>query len=111
MGFSKRFLVCAVALVWSLGTWALQAQPATRVTSPQLSPAEQTAGWRLLFDGATTKGWRGFKKAEFPKSGWTIESGRFKHASTGGEPSATSGGDIITIETFNDFELRFEWII
>jgi hypothetical protein len=111
MGSPKLSIVCAVALVCSAGTWALQAQPATRGTSPQVSPAEQAAGWRLLFDGATTKGWRGFKKTEFPKSGWTVESGRLKHASSGGEPTATSGGDIITIDTFNDFELTFEWTI
>ncbi len=111
MGFSKLSLVCAAGLVFSAGTWALQAQPAARVATNQLSPAEQSAGWRLLFDGTTTKGWRGFKQSAFPKTGWTIDAGRLKHASSGGAPTATSGGDIVTIETFSDFELRFEWTI
>ena len=31
-----------------------------------LTSAEQAAGWKLLFDGKTTKGWRGFKKPAFP---------------------------------------------
>ena len=111
MGFSKLSLVCAAMLAWSAGTWALQAQPTARATANQLSPAEQSAGWRLLFDGTTTKGWRGFKQTAFPKTGWTIDAGRLKHAASGGAPTATSGGDIITIETFNDFEFRFEWTV
>jgi hypothetical protein len=105
------FVVCAAALVLSAGVWALEAQSTTRGTTAVLTPAEQSAGWRLLFDGVSTKGWRGFKKTEFPKSGWTVESGRLKHLSSGGEPNATSGGDIITVHTFNDFELSFEWIV
>ena len=75
-----------------------------------LTSAERAAGWRLLFDGATTNGWRGFKKAGFPARGWSVESGRLKHAASGGQPAADSG-DIITIDTFNDFDLRFEWIV
>ena len=63
-----------------------------------------------MFDGATTKGWRGFKKAGFPAKGWSVESGRLKHAASGGQPTADSG-DIITVETFNDFDLRFEWVV
>jgi 3-keto-disaccharide hydrolase len=107
----KPSVLATAALLVSTGVWVLQAQPSTRPAAAGLSAAEQSAGWRLLFDGTTTKGWRGFKKAEFPKSGWTVDAGRLKHLSSGGEPSATSGGDIITIETFNDFELTFEWIV
>ena len=75
-----------------------------------LTSAERAAGWKLLFDGATTNGWRGFKKAGFPARGWSVETGRLKHAASGGQPAADSG-DIITINTFNDFDLRFEWIV
>ena len=117
MSSSKPFVLASAgtlataALVVSVGAWALHAQSSTRAVPAALSAAEQSAGWRLLFDGTTTKGWRGFKKAEFPKSGWTIESGRLKHLSSGGAPNATSGGDIITIQTFTNFELTFEWVV
>jgi hypothetical protein len=77
---------------------------------PRLTAAERDAGWKLLFDGTTTKGWRGFKKTGFPATGWSIDAGRLKHAATGGSPTADSG-DIITLDTFNDFDLRFEWIV
>ena len=76
----------------------------------RLTAAERDAGWKLLFDGTTTNGWRGFKKAGFPAKGWFVESGRLKHAASGGKPTPDSG-DIITVDTFNDFDLRFEWIV
>jgi hypothetical protein len=104
-------ILCAAAIAITAGSWAVLAQSGTPGHAPVLTPSEQAAGWRLLFDGATTKGWRGFKKAEFPASGWTVESGRLKHAASGGAPTATSGGDIITTQTFGDFDLSFEWTV
>jgi len=61
---------------------------------------------RALFDGQTTKGWRGFKKAGFPERGWVVENGWLKHLAAKGEPG---GGDIITVDTFDNFDLTFEW--
>ncbi len=105
----SRYLPCAIALVFA-GGLTLLAQSAPRGAAPGLTAADHSAGWRLLFDGATTKGWRGFKKTAFPASGWVVDAGRLKHVASGGQP-AQGGGDIITIETFNDFELRFEWTV
>src|SRR5687767_3284049 len=67
----------------------------------RLTAAERDAGWKLLFDGTTTTGWRGLKKAGFPAKGWVVESGRLKHLASGGQPTADSG-DIITVDTFYD---------
>lgn len=99
---------CAVAFV-VVGVSTLVAQTG-RSTAPQLTAAERADGWRLLFDGTTTKGWRGFAKPGFPAAGWVIDAGRLKHIASGGQPTKASG-DIITIETFDDFDLRFEWIV
>ncbi len=71
----------------------------------QLTALEEKAGWKLLFDGKTTKGWRGYKLSAMPAKGWKIEDGILKKV--GGE----RGGDIITVETFNDFDLIWEWRI
>ncbi len=103
----SRYLA-SIALVLTASV-ALLAQSTPRA-APGLTAAEQTAGWRLLFDGTTTRGWRGFKTPEFPLRGWMVEEGCLKHVASGGQP-ASGGGDIITIQTFNDFELRFEWKI
>jgi Domain of Unknown Function (DUF1080) len=85
----------------------------SRATDPPLNTltkAEADAGWRLLFDGQTTKGWRGFKKNAFPAKGWAVADGCLKKVATGTGDSLGSG-DIVTTDTFGDFDLRFEWRI
>ena len=81
---------------------------ATDPPTNTLTRAEADAGWRLLFDGKTTAGWRGFKKAAFPEKGWVVADGCLKKVATGTGDSLC-GGDIVTTETFGDFDLRFEW--
>jgi hypothetical protein len=42
-----------------------------------LTDVERRAGWRLLFDGATTAGWVEVTGKPFPAS-WTIDNGCLK---------------------------------
>ncbi len=70
-----------------------------------LTIEDKQKGFRLLFDGKTTKGWRGFRKDGFPEQGWVVENGCLRHIPKGG------GGDLITVDTFENFELRFEWAV
>jgi hypothetical protein len=75
-----------------------------------LSEAEISAGWELLFDGETTRGWRGFKKEAFPSKGWHVVDGSLmiEYSGTGEQGFA---GDIITIREFENFELTIDWKI
>ena len=75
-----------------------------------LSAAEKAAGWRLLWDGKTTDGWRGARSENFPKNGWSIKDGELIVHETGGKESA-AGGDIITREKFSSFELKVDFKI
>lgn len=70
-----------------------------------LTPAERGAGWVLLFDGHSTNGWRGFRDPKFPATGWTVEEGAIRHV------AGQAGGDIITVDQFDDFELQLDWKI
>lgn len=70
-----------------------------------LTADEQATGWKLLFDGKTTADWRGIGKSEFPTKGWVVEDGVLRHISKGG------GGDIVTREDYESFELTWEWKI
>jgi hypothetical protein len=100
-----RVLSCAVVI--AVATMAAFAEQ--NPSGPnRLSAADQSAGWRLLFDGISTKGWRGFGKAAGTTNGWVVQDGWLRHAATTGQDSKGSG-DIITLETFNDFDLRFDW--
>jgi hypothetical protein len=69
--------------------------------------AQSAPGERALFDGKTTKGWRSFKKSTFPDHGWIVQDGWLKKLAKGNNPNG--GGDIITADTFDNFDLQFEW--
>lgn len=87
--------------------------PATSPVAPApntLTDAEKKAGWHLLFDGKTASGWRGFKKTDFPGRGWVVRDGSLVKTATGTGDSH-GGGDIVSVEKFDDFDLRFEWRI
>ena len=74
----------------------------------KLTDAEKKAGWKLLFDGQTSAGWRGFHQDKFPTAGWVIEDGCIKHVAAKGELGGR-GGDIITTEQYDNFEMQLEW--
>lgn len=75
-----------------------------------ISPAEAADGWKLLWDGKTTNGWRGAKLDAFPEKGWKIENGVLKVLpGDGGE--STNGGDIVTTSTYGSFILSVDFKI
>ena len=77
----------------------------------RLTNEERTAGWKLLFDGETTSGWRGYKRETMPP-GWKVIDGALVRVSGGaGGKGAGGGDDIITVDQFDDFELKLEWKI
>jgi len=85
----------------------------TKVETPTnaLSEAEKKDGWLLMFDGKTSKGWRGYKKDHFP-NGWVIENGTIQCLGSGrGEAGSKEGGDVIYDKEFQNFELTLEWKI
>lgn len=75
-----------------------------------ISEREAAEGWKLLWDGKTTNGWRGAKLDNFPEKGWSIENGILKvHKSDGGE--STNGGDIVTTRPYKNFMLKVDFKI
>lgn len=86
-------------------------------TTPEinvLTKAEKKDGWKLLFDGETFNGWRGLGMDRVPEGLWVIENGMIKKADTGNKKNLpdgrpVEGGDLITVDTYDNFELAFEW--
>jgi hypothetical protein len=68
-----------------------------------LTPEERRDGWRLLFDGQTTKGWRNFRR-QAVAPGWKVENGALVRHAAG-------AGDLMTEEQFDAFELALEYRI
>ncbi len=75
-----------------------------------LTEYEVRRGWRLLWDGETTAGWRGARLDAFPEAGWQIEDGVLSVLASDGAESA-NGGDIVTVDTYSEFELELDFKI
>lgn len=69
-----------------------------------LTPGEKRDGWRLLFDGNSTKGWRNFKSTTI-SNGWRVKDGELQCWDPHG------AGDIVTDEKFDWFELSIDYKI
>ena len=80
------------------------------VTKNRLTHHEKEGGWDLLWDGESTKGWRGAKLDHFPTEGWIMENGELIVLSTGGGESE-AGGDIVTEKQYSNFELKLDFKI
>lgn len=78
-----------------------QERPA-QASDNTLTAAERAQGWRLLFDGQTLTGWRGFRKETAP-DGWRVVDAAITRVGP--------GGDLITVDQYGDFELALEWKI
>lgn len=90
---------------------------ATETTAPEfsclvneLTPAEIAEGWKLLFDGKTSDGWRNAYKEVFPENGWVIEDGILTVLASDGAESQ-NGGDIVTVDEYSNFDLQLEFKI
>ena len=88
----------ALLLLLSLAPALLDA-----TTSDRANPIVAPDGWVQLFDGESTAAWRGYRKDVFPNHGWQVEDGWLQVMDGGG------GGDIVTVQQYDDFELEMEW--
>jgi hypothetical protein len=75
-----------------------------------LTDFEVKSGWKLLFDGESSRGWRGAYKDSFPGKGWEIREGNITVLSSEGHESA-NGGDIVTLDQYKAFDLSFDFKI
>jgi hypothetical protein len=96
----KTRCLTAWPLTLLLGTAAV----ALGADANQLTAAEKADGWKLLFDGKTTKGWHQYKGKDIGK-GWKIADGALALVHKEGE----GGGDIITDDMFGNFEFAIDW--
>ncbi len=97
--------------MWTTESWCTvnaipqtsRGQPGSTPPPNTLTADERAAGWRLLFDGKTTQGWRNFQARTIDRR-WRAVNGELTLTAPG-------GGDIVTQEEFENFELEFDWKI
>jgi hypothetical protein len=93
--------VLVLGLVASCGSKGNKAEKAA-------TPADD---WKVLFDGTSTTGWRGYDTTAFPSNGWEIVDGTLHCIGSGAGEAGGAGGDIIYDKKFSNFELSLEWKI
>ncbi len=98
-----RVISCVMVMGLGAAVVLAQEKAVRSMSANQLTPAEKAAGWKLLFDGKTTDGWRGYRKEAFPDKGWVVADGCLRVV------GGAKGGDIITKDQYGDFELALEW--
>ncbi len=87
--------------------WGLVLAPLLLAQSHnQLTPAEKNAGWILLFDGSTFNGWQDPHTMKPAGDAWSIDKGTLK-----ANHSPRIREDLLTTQTFGDFDLIFDWRI
>lgn len=89
-----------------LSLFVMMAATLSAAEPNKLTAAEKTAGWKLLFDGKTMKGWEDIRKATPPGDAWVIEDGCLKSV-----PEPKLREDLFSAAKYGDFELAFEWKI
>lgn len=97
----KSFLILAITLLFA---WNASAQLSGQADN-SLSRKEKTEGWKLLWDGVTTNGWKSGTSENFPAKGWSVDGGVLKVLKDG------KGGDIITEQKYENFILKVDFKI
>jgi len=106
---SLRPLVVALSIVAASSVVQTSGQK-TDSAANTLTAAEKKAGWTLLFDGRTVDAWRGYKRPDASESRWKVEEGTLMLPPDNGRDTHGQR-DIISKDTFEQFELVFDWRI
>src|SRR6185312_5164158 len=98
----KQMGIAMVSLMLMNGTTMAQTK------NNALTAAEKSAGWHLLFDGSSTKGWHSYNKQTI-ESEWRVDN-RTLHM----DPSKKTGSegiDIVSQGEYENFDLKVQWKI
>ena len=100
--------ICFVVLVGMGACYFTIADELVRGRAPReeanhLTMEQKKEGWKLLFDGKSLDGWRGYKEKKAPVS-WEVRDGAIFC-------NDKPGPDLLTVEQFGDFELSIDWKI
>lgn len=109
--FKTRILICLAALAVIPGiaqtgndAISLYKEIDRNISSNTLAVKEKKNGWKILFDGKSTKGWHGYNMKNFPDC-WIIEDGSLTMTSKGGGEDQ----DIITNRKYRNFAISIDY--
>src|ERR1035437_251770 len=73
--------------------------------------SENNDGWKLLFDGKTTAGWHTYGKDSIGSAWKAEDSTLYLDAREKKDWQTKDGGDIVTNDEFENFDLKLDWKI
>jgi len=97
----KKSLITALAFTLLFTSFTSDNKPKDNT----LTKKEKKEGWVLLFDGTTMNGWRKYKNKE--ADDWDVKNGELYCKVEG----VTKRVDLITNDTYENFELQIDWKI
>jgi hypothetical protein len=116
MVYNRTFLLAVLSVAaFSFLSSCGNETPKTEAKPPadnELSEQEKADGWKLLFDGKSLAGWHKYGGAPVGKM-WMVDDGaiHLEAKRAEGEWQASDGGDILTNDDYENFELRLDWKI
>lgn len=107
-----KLILAGIVIISSI----VRCTQAPKDTINSLTKAEKEQGWELLFDGKTFNNWRGLGRDSVQPDHWKVENGMIHKVNSHEVPlqpngKPVEGGDLMTIDTFRNFELQFDWKI
>jgi hypothetical protein len=99
----RRAVALALPVAVLLSACSGSADASADATTGEASIVIDAQDWRPLFDGQTLTGWHGHRTLGVVPAGWAVVDGAITRV---GE-----GGDLVTAEQFENFELEFEWMV
>ncbi|MEM6570706.1 MAG: family 16 glycoside hydrolase [Planctomycetota bacterium] len=84
--------------------WAATGETSTisRVEPNTLTEADRAAGWQLLFDGDSAKGWGEYGGEGMPADRWSVQGGTLI-------ANPVEGDQVLAAQAFDEFEVEVEW--
>ena len=86
----------------------IKLSPEVSYLTNALTPVQEHEGWKLLWDGKSSSGWRSARGESFPEKGWSMENGMLTVEKSMGAESA-NGGDIVTVRPYTNFILELDF--
>jgi hypothetical protein len=103
----NKLPVCLMALVFC----ACSSTKQSTMSSTTSSAAKDEKDFIPLFDGKTTRGWHTYGKNTIGKA-WKVEDGALRlDAASKKDWQTAEGGDIMSDEEFDNFDLKLDWKI
>lgn len=98
----RRYIIFSVLAFISITTFGQKAN--------SLTAQEKKEGWKLLFDGKSTTGWRNYKSDKI-NPGWKVAEGTLYLDTTRVNGKRMAAGDIVTVDEYENYEFSIDWKI